>query len=265
MIDLHVHTARCGHATGSIEEYVAAARARDITTMAFSDHLPLLDGPQSDYAMCWDELDEYVAEVLALASAHADSGPEILLGIEADWMPGREADTAAVLEAHPFDVVLGSIHMLDGWAFDDPRLREGYEEWTPDALWEAYFDALCDAAASGLFDVMAHPDLVKKFAYWPAADPTPLYERAAEAFLAGDAAVEVNTAGARKPAQEIYPSEAFLRVCASAGVPATIGSDAHDPSEVGMDFEAGVALLRRSGYESVFLYRERRAVEVPLP
>jgi histidinol-phosphatase (PHP family) len=264
MIDLHVHTARCGHATGALEEYVEAALERDIGTMAFSDHLPLLDGPQSDYAMCRDELEEYVAEVLVLAAAHADSGPEILLGIEADWMPGREADTAAALEAHPFDVVLGSIHMLDGWAFDDPRLREGYEQWTPDTLWEAYFDALCDAAASGLFDVMAHPDLVKKFAYWPEADPAPLYERAAEAFLAGDAAVEVNTAGARKPAQEIYPSEAFLRVCRVAGVPATLGSDAHSPSEVGMDLEAGVELLRRSGYESVVLYRDRCAVEVPL-
>ncbi len=264
MIDLHVHTARCRHATGEPGDYVAVARERGITAMAFSDHLPLLDGSQSDYAMCWDELEDYVADVVELASSSADSGPEILLGIEADWMPGRESETAAVLETHPFDVVLGSIHMLDGWAFDDPRLREGYEEWTPDALWEAYFETLCDAAASGLFDVMAHPDLVKKFAYWPESAPEPLYRRAAEAFVAGGAAVEVNTAGLRKPVHEIYPSETFLCICREAGVAATLGSDAHSPSEVGMDLDAGVELLRACGYESVVLFRDRQPVEVGL-
>jgi histidinol-phosphatase (PHP family) len=265
MIDLHVHTALCGHATGEPEEYVAAARARGIRIMAFADHLPLLDGPESDYAMCWEDLDGYVESVLALEAAAGESGPEILLGIEADWMPGREADTAAALADHPFDLVLGSIHMLDGWAFDDPRLRERYEDWTPDALWSAYFDELCDAAASGLFDVMAHPDLVKKFAYWPDSDPAPLYRRAAEAFVAGGAAVEVNTAGFRKPAQEIYPSEAFLRTCREAGVSATLGSDAHSPQEVGLDLDAGIELLRACGYESVVVFRGRTAEEVPLP
>ncbi len=265
MIDLHIHTARCGHASGTMEEYVAAARAARLSTIAFADHLPLPKGFPSGYAMRWPELPDYVADVAAAREAAArEGGPEVLCGIEADYVPGMEALVDGALHSHRFDVVLGSVHFLDGWPFDDPDQADAYAEWSPDALWERYFDELSGAAATRLFDVIAHPDLVKKLRCFPESDPTPWYEEAAAVFAESGVAIEVNTAGLRKPCAELYPSSGFLAACLARGVPATIGSDAHRPSEVGMDIDAGLEALAQAGYRSVLIFRGREAEELPL-
>lgn len=260
---MHVHTSRCRHATGSPADYVAAAEAAGVTTMAFTDHLPLPEGFDGSYAMPEVELAEYVVEVArARGTARAT---EVLLGIEADWLPEHLERARTLIGAHPFDVVLGSVHFVDGWAFDDPALRDGYSQWTPDALWERYFDELGAAASSGLFDAMAHPDLVKKFRFVPESDPRGWYSDAAAAFAAAGVAVEVSTAGLRKPCGEIYPSASLLSEMRRAGVPAMVGSDAHRPAEVGYGWHEAYSALRRAGYTSVVVFRERVAEEVPLP
>lgn len=265
MIDLHVHTARCGHAVGAAADYVTAAKTADVSCLAFTDHLPLPAGYAPGYAMPWVELPGYVAEVRELAEVSADAGgPEVLLGVEADWIPGQEALIRGALEQHLFDMVLGSVHFIDDWAFDDPSLRDRYAEWTPDLLWERYFEDLNAAAATGLYDVMAHPDLIKKFDVRPLMDPRDLFREAAAVFAENGVAVEVNTAGLRKPCAEIYPSLDFLRSCRAAGVPATVGSDAHRPDEVGADWSAARELLLAAGYSSVTVYRRRSPYEVPL-
>lgn len=263
LIDVHLHTARCGHACGDIVEYVDAAVARGLEWITFTDHLPLFHFGDNDYAMPWEELDEYVSDVLDVAESRSDI--QVLLGIEADWTPDRAEETRAVLDRYPFDCVLGSVHFIDGWAFDDPRLKEGYSAWTPEALWDRYFELLGEAAASGLFDVMAHPDLVKKFAYWPADEQEVRYERVAHDLARAGMAVEINTAGLRNPCAEIYPSPAFLAVLRRAGVGVTVGSDAHRPEDVGRDLDAAVDLLRSTGYESVLVFRARERHEVLLP
>lgn len=265
MIDLHIHTERCGHAVGSLDEYVRAAREAGLSTIAFSDHLPLPPGFPTGYAMPWVELPDYVDDIRALAERSRDAGgPEILLGIEADWIPGREALVGGALEEHRFDLVLGSVHFIDEWAFDDPELRDGYDAWTPDELWERYFEDLAAAASSGNFDVMAHPDLVKKFDCRPMGDPRPWYEETAAVFAQRGVAVEVNTGGLRKPCAEIYPSLAFLKACRAEGVPATIGSDAHSAEEVGWAGDLARELLLAAGYTSVVVFRDRVAEEVGL-
>lgn len=265
MIDLHVHTARCGHAVGSMAEYVAAAKSAGVSCMAFCDHLPLPPGYPPGYAMPWVELPAYVAQVTALAEAAGEAGgPEILLGVEADWIPGQEPLVQGALEQHDFDMVLGSVHFIDDWAFDDPSLCEHYSEWAPDMLWERYFEDLVAAAATGLYDVMAHPDLVKKFDVRPLGDARPLFREAASVFAERGVAVEVNTAGLRKPCAEIYPSLDFLRECRLAGVAVTVGSDAHHPDEVGADWAAARDLLLTAGYSSVVVFRGREPDEVGL-
>ncbi len=265
MIDLHVHTSRCGHAEGAVAEYAAAAAAAGVRTMAFCDHLPLPAGYPSGYAMAWRELPDYVSEVRALAAECVTSGgPEVLLGVEADWIPRHEGMVAEALDAYPFDIVLGSVHFIDDWAFDDPDLRARYAEWTPDRLWKRYFDDLSRACASGLFDVMAHPDLVKKFGDRPAHGLRVWYEATADAFASAGVAVEVNSAGLRKPCAEIYPALGLLRACRAAGVPATTGSDAHTPADVGRDLSAARHLLREAGYDSIMVFRGRVAEEVGL-
>lgn len=265
MIDLHMHTARCGHAVGRPEEYVAAARTAGVAVMAFTDHLPLPPGRSPEYAMPWVELTHYVEDVRAAAEgSRREGGPEVLLGVEADWIRGHESLVVGALARHDFDMVLGSVHFIDDWAFDDPDLRARYAEWTPDQLWERYFRDLCEAAATGLYDVMAHPDLVKKFDVRPLVDPDRLYRETAAMFAEAGVAVEVNTAGLRKPCAEIYPSLDLLRRCREAGVPATVGSDAHSPGEVGAGWNAARGLLLAAGYASLVVFRSRVAEEVAL-
>jgi histidinol-phosphatase (PHP family) len=271
VIDLHVHTWRCRHAVGTVAEYVATAAERGIDTIALTDHLPLSpelvarDPEVARYAMPADELPEYVDEVIAAReSARAMGGPEVLLGIEADVYPGNEEFVRALLSEHPFDVVLGSVHFVDGWAFDDPDRREGYASWDVRALWERYFGDLVSAARSGLADVIGHADLVKKFGYVPEGDLMPLFREVADAFAQAGVAVEVNTAGLRKPCAELYPSAPFLVALNRAGVPVTIGSDAHAPVEVGSAYEEARDALRDAGYRSLVVFRSRQAEEVPL-
>lgn len=263
-IDLHMHTSRCGHAEGSAAEYLAAARDARLDVIAFTDHLALPDGydPDGKYAMRPWELAEYVREVLDLA--RASSAPVVLLGIEADWVPAHRAATARAIATHPFDVVLGSVHFLQDWAFDDPRLIEEWSVRDVAGAWHEYFDEFTQAAASGLFDVMAHPDLVKKFGHVPPGDMTSLYDDVAAAVADAGVAIEVSSAGLRKPCAEIYPSDGLLAAFRRAGVPATTGSDAHTPSEVGSGLDQVRAALDRAGYDAVVYYQAREMREVPL-
>jgi len=246
-------------------EYVEAGRARGLDVICFTDHLPMPAPYPQHYTMEAGEMPAYVADVLAAAAgARASGGPEVLLGIEADWLPDAVPSVRQAVAAYDFDVVLGSVHFLGDWAFDDPDLVARYDAWRPDDLWERYFEEVAHAAASGLFDVIAHPDLVKKFGSRPDRDPRPWYEMTADALAQSGVAVEVNTAGLRKPVGEIYPSLDLLKACRRHGVPATMGSDAHAPAEVGEGLDLARELLLDAGYGSVVCFRNRTAQEVGL-
>lgn len=265
MIDLHLHTARCGHAAGTPIEYVDAAREAGIDVICFTDHFPMPEGYPQHYTMRPHEVEDYLDDVRAAAAySRETAGPEVLCGVEADWMPGHVSYTRESLCGLDLDMVLGSVHFLEDWAFDDPDLIERYGRVVIDELWERYFTQLAAAARSGLFDVIAHPDLVKKFGHFPDSDPLAWYEQAAEALAEGGCAVEVNTGGLRKPVRQIYPSLALLQACRRHGVPATIGSDAHARSEVGAGGAEARELLLKAGYSSVVVFRSRMAEEAAL-
>jgi histidinol-phosphatase (PHP family) len=265
IIDLHLHSARCGHASGAPAEYVAAARAAGIEVMAFTDHLPLPPRFDAGYAMPARELEDYIDDVRALQrESAADGGPEILLGIEADWFGGREDDLAEDISEHPWDMVLGSVHFQGEWAFDDPRLTDEYQRRQIDRVWRRYFEDVAASALTGLFDVITHPDLVKKFNYVPDGDLEPFYRIAVDAIARSGAAIEANSSGWRKPCAELYPSLDFLKLAFTAGIPATVGSDAHRPDEVGAGLSQAREALREAGYRSVLVWRGRVAEEVAL-
>lgn len=269
LTDYHVHTARCGHAVGRMEAYVARARRAGLPEMGFSDHLYMywLPIPERDpeLAMRADELDDYVEDVLRLRGANPDL--TIRLAIEADYIPGREGELREILARYPWDYVLGSVHFIDTWGFDDARYVATFDEWDVDALYRRYFDLLLAAAETGLFDSMAHPDLVKKFGHRPspALDLDGIYAEVAACFRKTGVCVEVNTAGLRKPCAELYPALPLLRACRAAGVPATLGSDAHEPEHVGLAFEEGVAHLRAADYDRVIAFAGRDRRERWLP
>jgi histidinol-phosphatase (PHP family) len=261
--DTHTHTARCGHASGRDEEYVEAAIARGLGAIAITDHLPFYWLPWEEHnaalAMAPDELPRYVDAVLAMRERYAGR-IEVLLGVEADYVPGHEEVLAALLERYPFDLVLGSVHWLGGWLVDGPssvaRYRQGEDE--VDRIWGAYAERLLAAVRSGLFDVLAHLDLPKKFGFRPRQPFAGAQVEVVASLAEARCAVELSSAGRRRPVAEDYPSPALLRLLAAASVPFVLSSDAHAPFEVGFAFADLATTLAQAGVREVALFRGRQ-------
>ncbi len=259
-VDYHIHTCRCGHATGGIQEYIDSALKKGLKEIGFADHAPMywLPTDQRDpgIAMKESELGSYVDEILE--AALNNRGLKVRLGIELDYIPGYEKEAISLLCGHPFDYVIGSVHFIDGWAFDHPDFIDEYNSRNIDEIYRDYFNLLSRAAVSGIYDIMAHPDLVKKFGYRPQGKLTEYYEQAASAFAKGGVCVEVNTAGLRWDSGEAYPSLEFLKICRAQGVPASVGSDAHSPGQVGFGFAEARKLLLAAGYSEIAVFEKRK-------
>jgi histidinol-phosphatase (PHP family) len=188
---------------------------------------------------------------------------DLRLGIEADFVPGAEDRMANLLDGRPLDYVVGSVHFLRDAAVDIDEWDVWGRGEDPDRVWRRYFETVAESARSGLYDIVAHPDLVK---VWGRERPRPdgdlrrFYEPAVEAFAETGVAVEVSTAGWRKPVGELYPAPAFLEMVVDAGCPIALSSDAHEPNELGYRYEDAVELLDGLGVGelAVFEARERR-------
>ncbi len=243
------------------DRYLAAAAEAGIEELGVSEHvhrfrqaLELWRHPFWE-EQARDDLDAYCEFVRATP---------LRLGIECDFVPGAEDRTASLLEARDFDYVVGSVHFVGERAVD----HEGFDIWEgrssgPDEVWRRYFEALAECARSGLFEILAHPDLVK---VWGAARPLPerdprhFYELAVEAIAESGIAVEVSTAGLRKPVGELYPSQAFAEMCVEAGAVFALSSDAHLPEQVGFGYDRAQEFLAGLGVTEICVFegRERR-------
>jgi histidinol-phosphatase (PHP family) len=270
LTDLHVHLRRDepntpaseAFTTGNVDRYRAVAEERGIAELGVSEHIyrfrQALDVWQHSFwrAEAKDDLDEYVGFLRDYT--------DLRVGIEADFVVGKEDRLANLLDQTELDYVVGSVHFLGDQAVD----HDGYDIWEtnahrPEEVWRRYFDTLGEAAATGLFDILAHPDLVK---VWGPERPRPdgdlrrFYDRAMEGIAETRPAIEVSTAGLRKPVGELYPATAFLEMCLEAGCPIALSSDAHEPAHVGYGYERALEVLDSLGVRelAVFERRERR-------
>jgi histidinol-phosphatase (PHP family) len=272
LTDYHLHlrpdeegtTAARYFTAENVDRYLDAAAAAGIEELGVSEHihrftqsLELWDHPFWR-EQATDDIDAYCEFV---------RGTELRLGIEMDFVPGAEDRTANLLDARDFDYVVGSVHFIG----DDAVDHEGFDIWEgtgdPDRVWSRYFEALAAAARSGLFDILAHPDLVKVWGTGrplPDRDPRAYYEPAVEAIAESGIAVEVSTAGLRKPVGEIYPAPAFAEMCVEAGAAFALSSDAHLPEQVGFGYEKAIEFLDglRVGEICVFERRHRRLEQI---
>jgi histidinol-phosphatase (PHP family) len=261
--DYHMHTPLCRHATGAPTAYAAQAVRRGFTEIGFSDHSPMLEDDFDDWRMRNDQLDEYVAQVRQAQREHPQL--TIRLALEVDFLPDRVEWIRELAARHPWDYLIGSVHYVSGgWDIDSPFKRELWEKSDVDAVWAEYFDRLTQAAASGLFEIIGHADLPKKFGHLPQRDITPLVGQFLDACRATDTAIELNTAGLRKDCREIYPSRAILELARAKDVAITFGSDAHAPEEVGADFAAAIRLARETGFTHSRRFAGRKKTDVAL-
>jgi histidinol-phosphatase (PHP family) len=269
LTDYHVHlrpdrrdaTAAEAFTQANVERYRVAAEEHEIAELGVAEHVYRFAQAQDVWQHpLWrsygvDDLDAYVAFVR--------EETDLRLGIEADYLPGREDRLATLLEAREWDYVVGSVHFLGDVAVDHDRFDVWERESNPERVWRRYFETLGEAARTGLFDVLAHPDLVK---VWGADRPAPggdlrrFYMLAMDGIAEARPAVELSTAGLRKPVGELYPAPAFLELCLEAGCPVALSSDAHEPGQVGFRYERALEELDRLGVTelAVFDRRQRR-------
>lgn len=261
--DYHMHTPLCRHATGEPTQYAARALEIGLQEIGFSDHNPMPQNDFDDWRMAEQDLAVYVENV---RKAQRDQpGLAIKLALEIDYLPGYEDWIRDLAARYPWDYLIGSVHYVsDAWAMDDPRKISEWKRRDPYEVWTAYFDRLTQAAESGLFDIIGHADLCKKFCFYPTQDCTPLYTRLLRAIHAKNLAIEINTAGLRKDCKEIYPGPRLLRMAFEAGIPLTFASDAHAVEEVGMNFPEAIVSARNAGYTYTCRFTKRRRDSVPL-
>jgi histidinol-phosphatase (PHP family) len=268
LTDYHVHLRPDGEDSpaeryftpGNAERYREAAAERGIQELGVAEHVyrftAALDVWDHPFWRPWarDDLDAYCGFVR--------EETDLRLGIEADFVPGREDRMANLLEAREWDYVVGSVHFVADMAVD---LDDEWDIWrrgdSPEKVWKRYFESLAEAARSGLFDIMAHPDLVKVHGATrprPDGDLRRYYEPAVEAFADAGVAVEMSTAGLRKSVGELYPSRAFLEMVVDAGCPIALSSDAHVPEDLGFRYEDAVAELAEVGVTELCVFERRQ-------
>ena len=267
LTDYHVHlrpdsrdnTAEGFFTPANAERYRETASERGIAELGVAEHVyrfsAALDIWEHPFwrRYAHDDLDAYCGFVR--------EETDLKLGIEMDFVPGREDRIGSVLDRCDWDYVVGSVHFLRDHSVD----AEDYSIWgtgeSPDKVWRRYFETLSEAARSGLYDIMAHPDLVK---VWGRAAPVPdgdlrgYYEPAVEAFADAGVAVELSTAGWRKPVGEQYPSVPFLEMLVDAGCTIALSSDAHTPEQLGFEYERAVGLLEQVGVREIAVFERRQ-------
>lgn len=248
----------------NVDRYLEAAAERNIAELGASEHIHRFQQALGIWTHpFWernatDDLDAYCEFVRETP---------LRLGIEMDFVPGAEDRTAALLDRCGFDYVIGSVHFVGDSAVD----HEEFDVWTSgrsaDEIWRRYFEMVGQAARSGLFDLLAHPDLVK---HWgrerpaPERDPRFHYEPAVEAIAEAGVSVEVSTAGLRKPVGEIYPAAALAEMLVDAGATFVVSSDAHTPEVIGHEYDRAVETMRGWGIDEVATFEARRRTMEPL-
>ena len=283
-IDSHVHLQPHGEqppiTNERIRRYVDAGLANGVEKIAFTEHLFRFREAYDSLYGWWDDgsrdpalsatVHAYWADHVSVAvadyvrvieEAKADGLP-VLLGLEMDWIPGRADDLRRFLEPYDWDIVLGSVHWMGPWQIDDRDAEVNQAEWdrrNVDDVHAEYVALLNDLAASGLCDVLAHPDLPKLYGHRPASFGL-LHEGIVQAAEAGGCAVELNSNGYNLPVQEAYPALAVVERAHAAGLAITLASDAHRPERVGERFDDLTALATGAGYREYasFEARERR-------
>ena len=258
--DYHVHTA-WSDGSGTVEDVVRRAAELGLPEIAVAEHFTPSPGPDEDWWLRPEQLGDYVADVRAAAARHDDV--RVLLGVEAEYVAGREAELAEVLSAWPFEVVVLGIHEVDGFVFDDPALR-GDSRWDdPDVLLAAYYRTARQAAEWGRFDILAHLDYISLWGHRPGPAALAEIDAALDALAASGAAIELNTDRFTDPAGVMYPSLEILRAAQARGIPLTIDSDAHEVEHVGRAWDEGIAHARAAGYRETLRLSDRALVPLP--
>lgn len=259
LYETHSHTTLCGHAFGKPEEYAEVALSRNLRGYTITCHNPMPDGFGERVRMSQAEFPAYL-QLVAQTREKYEGQLDVLLGLECDYFPGYERFLEQQIGSAEFHYILGSVHP------QQMEFRERFATESPQEFQQLYFDQLAQAAETGLFDTLSHPDLVKNMTWrdWDRERIWPDILRCLDRVAETDVAIELNTSGAKKTIPEMNPSTPMLAAACERGIPVVIGADAHRPHRVGDLFEEALRSLVAAGYEQVSYFRKRVRHEVPI-
>ncbi|OMD54335.1 histidinol-phosphatase HisJ [Paenibacillus odorifer] len=269
-IDYHTHHERCGHAVGKLEEYVHRGIELGLQQLGLSDHLPLIHVDPASYypemAMPMAELPRYVEECLTLKERYRGV-IDLRVGLEADYIEGYEEQIREILSPYPWDYLIGSVHFLGEWDITDHRQVHGWEGKDALQVYRLYYDAVKKSALSGLYDIIGHMDVIKRFGYGPQTPEGTAEVRALEletlkVIADSGIAMELNASGLTKPCAEMFPAEHLLQEALKLGIPLTLGSDAHDPAKLGDGLQEARSMLWQTGFRELAVFEGRRRTTV---
>jgi histidinol-phosphatase (PHP family) len=240
------------------EDYIAPALEAGLSELGFSEHLTLFKDLE-DWNMNPVYISPYINHLKSLRDT--TKSIKVRIGLEVDFFAGKEKETADFLKVLPLDYIIGSVHYLGEKTVD--LGPEFYEGKSIDRLFESYFNSVCAAVASDLFDIIGHCDLIRIYGYKPSSDPEPLYRKLAKTMKEHNVVFEVNTNGRNRPLADFYPDRRFLHVFREEKVPVCVNSDAHMPSRVGQYFDEAYELLRYVGFNEMAVFENRIRKMVP--
>jgi len=253
LIDLHNHTPLCNHAKGEPEEYIQKAVEKGIEVYGFADHAPMEF--DYEYRMGFEDMQKYEEKIRSLSQKYDNI--KILLGYEVDFTPVIDK---RVLQ-RDVDYLIGSVHFLDNWGFDNPEFIKEWYSRDVDDVYGEYFSLIEKLAKSRLFNIIGHIDLVKVFGYKPKKPVKDIAKNAIKAIKKAGMAVELNTAGLRKPVKELYPGDEILEMLLEESIDITFSSDAHSPEQVGYMLKETVQKAKNLGFSQA-VYFEKRSKRV---
>jgi len=250
-IDLHNHTTRCNHAEGTVDEYIQRAIELGIDIYGFSEHAPM--DFDEKYRLPFCDMQAYTNDILTAKEKYKKE-IHILLGYEVDWLQGHMDERVLGADV---DYLIGSVHFIDKWGFDNPEFIGGWKSKDIDEIWQAYFEATEAMAKSGKFDIVGHLDLIKVFKFMPKQDVRVLAKNVLRAIKNSNMVMEINTAGLRKPIGEMYPSRTLLEEAYDLAIPITFSSDAHAVEQIGAGYDLAIALAKDIGYTQAVSFQGR--------
>lgn len=269
---------------GYIDRYVEVALSRGVTEIGFTEHLYRCVESEAALGRWWERDRQapphVVAEMVEVIRAERNlslhryvdvvldakaRGLPVKLGLEVDFEPGTEQAVLDLIAPYPWDYLIGSVHWIGAWEFTREGAPAEFARRGVEVAWRQYFELETALAASGMVDVLAHPDVVKKWGIRPAAAALEeLYPPVVAAAVASGTAIEVSSSGLRRESAEIYPAPAFLAMFGGSGVPITLASDGHVPDQAAWGHDAVVTAARAAGYTDHLRFAARSRVEMPL-
>ena len=254
LVDYHIHAAAHGENRYSLEWmnlFLEKARQEGIKELGFSEHDEFIN-----------LMDYQVFEQIKMEWSRKIT---VRLGIEVDYIPGREPEIKSLIQQNPYDYVIGSVHFIDGWGFDHPDYREGFNQRDIDDIYGSYAKILLQMSQTRSFDIVGHIDLVKIWGHRPQKHSSLYYlEPVLKSIKYYDLAVEINSAGLRKEVKEIYPAADIADRLYQYDIPITFGSDAHNPDQTGEGLTDAYQCARRAGYRYLVRFEKRQKIYTPM-